>query len=66
MLAVSIITACESETKQLPILGPTIIKNTVVDGALIADTTFGAIRGFKFWDQDSNVITENTVEESYT
>ena len=62
VLAVSIITACESETKQLPILGPTIIKNTVVDGALIADTTFGAIRGFKFWDQDSNVITENTVE----
>ena len=47
--------SCSEQEKVLPVLG----ERDVVDG----DTVFHTIPDFKFWDQDSNRITHETVKD---
>ncbi|AMM51779.1 hypothetical protein TH61_12150 [Rufibacter sp. DG15C] len=56
--------SCQSkvgEEKQLPILGPREPKVTMVDGKPQVDTIYHSIPDFKFIDQDSQQVTQETV-----
>lgn len=53
--ALFIISSCRKENKVLPVLG----EREVVNG----DTLFHTIPDFQFWDQDSNRITNETVND---
>ncbi|GAB5539710.1 MAG: SCO family protein [Salibacteraceae bacterium] len=57
---------CEAPVStELPVLGPYKVTDKVVDGVLQTDTVFTKVRPFQFWDQDSNRITEQTLENRY-
>ncbi|WP_210465895.1 MULTISPECIES: SCO family protein [Rufibacter] len=62
-LGVVLATACTSapENKQLPILGPREPKVTMVDGKPSVDTIYHSIPDFAFLDQDSQMVTQQTV-----
>lgn len=58
--AISFVTACNEKSKQnLPIMGRTEYKE--VDGKV--DTVYHTIPAFEFVDQDSALVTENTVAD---
>lgn len=62
-LSLAVLFSCsEPETKELPVLGPYKVSDSIVNGKLMTDTVYSAIRPFAFWDQDSNLITEKAVE----
>jgi protein SCO1/2 len=56
--------ACDNAetTENLPLLGPYMVEDRVVDGVIKTDTVFTTIRPFTFFDQDSNEITHATIE----
>lgn len=56
--------ACDTTqaTKDLPLLGPYMVEDRVVDGVIKSDTVFTTIRPFSFYDQDSNEVTHATIE----
>lgn len=68
MLAATLIAALwlascgESKPKMLPILGPYSLEDVVKNGILETDTIFSQVRPFSFYDQDSNIITEQSFE----
>lgn len=45
---------------ELPILGRKQIKDTIINGIQVKDTIFHTIADFKFVDQDSNFVTNET------
>ena len=56
-------TSCEeNSSKDLSVLGPYEIHDTIVDGQMQLDTIYTQIKQFEFYDQDSNVIDHNTIE----
>ncbi|ALI99957.1 SCO family protein [Rufibacter tibetensis] len=63
-LGVALATACTSppEKDQLPILGPREPQVTTVDGKTQVDTLYHSIPDFTFVDQDSQLVTQKTVE----
>ncbi len=57
-------TSCEeNSSKDLSVLGPYEIHDAIVDGQMQLDTIYTQIKQFEFYDQDSNVIDHNTIEE---
>ncbi|WP_207431977.1 SCO family protein [Sabulibacter ruber] len=62
-LGLALVTACTSspEEKKLPILGPREPKVTMVDGKPQVDTVYHTIPDFAFLDQDSTLVTQQTV-----
>ncbi|MBA9075844.1 MULTISPECIES: SCO family protein [Rufibacter] len=64
LLGLGLISACTStsdEKKSLPILGPREPKVTMVDGQPKVDTVYHSIPDFAFLDQDSQMVTPQTV-----
>jgi protein SCO1/2 len=62
-LSAGLAAACTSspEKKQLPILGPREPQVTVVNGKPTVDTIYHSIPDFAFLDQDSQMVTQQTV-----
>ncbi|HAS35064.1 MAG TPA: SCO family protein [Flavobacteriales bacterium] len=56
------LSACTSETKELPILGRHDFTKRMVDGQEVMDTLYYSIPDFEFYDQDSNRVNENLVD----
>ncbi len=52
----------EKESGPMPVLGPYMVNDTIIDGKLLTDTSFTKVRPFSFVDQDGNQVTEATVE----
>ncbi|RNI21822.1 SCO family protein [Rufibacter latericius] len=62
-VGVALATACTSAPgeKELPILGPREPQVTTVDGKPSIDTLYHSIPDFAFLDQDSQMVTQQTV-----
>jgi len=64
------LTSCKSEkgstdpdSDKLPILGRRTLETRTVDGKQVVDTIYHTIPDFQFVDQDSSLITEETVKD---
>lgn len=57
--------ACGGTSEQpytLPVLGPYAVSDVVKNGKLLTDTVFTQVRPFRFWNQDSALVTEQDVK----
>jgi len=64
ILGFIILASCEGSKGeyQLPIYGRKIVKDTVINGESVKDTTYHTIADFQFVDQDSSIITNETFD----
>jgi protein SCO1/2 len=53
--------ACNTEKKQLPILGERSTKTTNINGKSVVDTVYATIPYFSFLNQDGDSLTQNQV-----
>jgi len=58
------LSACQSSSEKLPILGSREPVTTEVNGETVTDTVYHSIPDFEFLNQDSLPITEKTFENS--
>jgi len=66
VIACSALVGCtDTQTSELPVLGPYNVVDKLEDGKLTTDTVFTQIRPFSFTDQDGNEVTNATFEGSY-
>ena len=63
LVLISLIASCGVKDRKLPILGPRQIVNVEFDGGIRADTIYHTIRDFRFVDQDSAVVTNETFKD---
>lgn len=61
--ALLIVSSCDEspEKRELDVLGPYQVVESVRDGKMVTDTVFTPVKAFHFTDQDSNAVTEKTV-----
>ncbi len=59
----AIIFSCQPTEQSLPVLGQHEYATRIIDGKEVPDTIFYSISDFSFYDQDSALITERTVED---
>jgi len=62
VLAAAILFSCQKKEKELPILGFKDVTTKVVNGQQVADTVYHTIGDFKFMDQDSAWVTNQTFD----
>jgi protein SCO1/2 len=63
IISTSIIAGCNSNDSKLPIIGERdTIERVTEDGKTVVDTIYHTIPDFSFIDQDSNIVTQQTVE----
>jgi protein SCO1/2 len=60
-----VVVSCSEQTQEerLPILGRSEVVDKDVNGEIVQDTIFHTITDFKFVDQDSNWVTNNTFKD---
>src|SRR5690606_8490597 len=58
------LSACQSSSDKLPILGSREPVTTEINGESVTDTVYHSIPDFEFLNQDSIAITEKTFENS--
>jgi protein SCO1/2 len=61
---ISVITACQSTNKKLPILGEREPVEKTVDGKIVTDTLYKTIPFFSFVNQDSVIINSDSLNNS--
>lgn len=61
ILLVAVLLGCNNKPKRLPFLQLETTER-IVDGKTIIDSTFRHIPSFKFWNQDSTVVTEKNFD----
>ncbi|MFM6953768.1 MAG: SCO family protein [Sphingobacteriaceae bacterium] len=56
--------SCSNETKKLPILGEKSTKDTLINGKNITDTVYQTIAPFRYYNQDSVLISNKDYDGS--
>jgi len=63
VISTSLIAGCNNSDSKLPIIGERdTIERVTEDGQTVVDTIYHVIPDFSFIDQDSNTVTQKTVE----